>query len=76
MCGGCHTRPALYSGHVGSSIGLPGIWVLAAVTVGGSVAGIAGIIVRSASCSRFVSAPETGCAKKCRSNFKTNRRYR
>ena len=30
---------------VGSSIGLPGIWVLAAVTIGGSLMGIAGMLL-------------------------------
>lgn len=35
----------IYPKVVGSSIGLPGIWVLAAVTVGGSVAGIAGMLL-------------------------------
>ncbi len=30
---------------VGSSIGLPGIWVLAAVTVGGGLMGIAGMVI-------------------------------
>ena len=30
---------------VGSSIGLPGIWVLAAVTIGGGVLGIAGMLL-------------------------------
>lgn len=35
----------IYPRVVGSSIGLPGIWVLAAVIVGGSVAGILGMMV-------------------------------
>lgn len=35
----------IYPKVVGSSIGLPGIWVLAAVTVGGSVAGISGMLL-------------------------------
>jgi len=30
---------------VGSSIGLPGVWVLAAVTVGGGVMGIPGMLI-------------------------------
>ena len=30
---------------VGSSIGLPGIWVLAAVTVGGGIMGILGMLI-------------------------------
>lgn len=35
----------IYPRVVGSSIGLPGIWVLAAVTVGGGVMGIAGMFL-------------------------------
>ncbi|MBQ4093434.1 MAG: AI-2E family transporter [Oscillospiraceae bacterium] len=35
----------IYPRVVGSSIGLPGIWVLAAVTVGGGVAGIGGMLI-------------------------------
>ncbi|MBQ3055374.1 MAG: AI-2E family transporter [Oscillospiraceae bacterium] len=34
----------IYPKVVGSSIGLPGIWVLAAVTVGGGIAGVAGML--------------------------------
>lgn len=35
----------IYPKVVGSSIGLPGLWVLAAVTVGGGLAGIAGMVI-------------------------------
>jgi predicted PurR-regulated permease PerM len=35
----------IYPRVVGSSMGLPGIWVLAAVTVGGGLAGIAGMLL-------------------------------
>ena len=35
----------IYPKVVGSSIGLPGIWVLAAVTVGGGVMGISGMLL-------------------------------
>ena len=35
----------IYPRVVGTSIGLPGIWVLAAVTVGGSLLGFAGLII-------------------------------
>lgn len=35
----------IYPKVVGSSIGLPGMWVLAAVTVGGSLFGIAGMLL-------------------------------
>ena len=35
----------IYPKVVGSSLGLPGIWVLAAVTVGGGVAGVMGMLL-------------------------------
>ena len=35
----------IYPRVVGSSIGLPGLWVLAAVTVGGSLFGIGGMLI-------------------------------
>ena len=35
----------IYPKVVGSSIGLPAIWVLAAVTVGGGILGIPGMII-------------------------------
>ncbi|MBQ4353514.1 MAG: AI-2E family transporter [Clostridia bacterium] len=35
----------IYPRVVGSSIGLPGIWVLAAVTVGGGILGVGGMLV-------------------------------
>lgn len=35
----------IYPKVVGSSIGLPGLWVLAAVTVGGGVLGVAGMLL-------------------------------
>lgn len=34
----------IYPKVVGSSIGLPGIWVLASVTIGGSIMGVAGML--------------------------------
>jgi len=35
----------IYPKVVGSSIGLPGIWVLAAITVGGGIMGISGMLI-------------------------------
>lgn len=35
----------IYPKVVGSSMGLPGIWVLAAVTIGGGVMGVAGMLI-------------------------------
>jgi len=37
----------IYPKVVGSSVGLPGIWVLVAVTLGGSLGGILGMLVRA-----------------------------
>ena len=37
----------IYPKVVGSSIGLPGIWVLAAVTVGGGLLGLEGVLLLS-----------------------------
>ena len=41
----------IYPQVVGSSVGLPSIWVLAAVTVGGSLMGVAGMLVFIPLCS-------------------------
>lgn len=41
----------IYPKVVGTSIGLPGIWVLVAVTVGGSMFGIAGMLIFVPLCS-------------------------
>ena len=35
----------IYPKVVGASIGLPGIWVLTAVTIGGGLAGIPGMLI-------------------------------
>lgn len=35
----------IYPRVVGSSIGLPGLWVLATVTIGGGIAGIFGMLI-------------------------------
>ena len=41
----------IYPQVVGSSVGLPSIWVLAAVTVGGSLMGVAGMLAFIPLCS-------------------------
>ena len=41
----------IYPQVVGSSVGLPSIWVLVAVTVGGSLMGVAGMLVFIPLCS-------------------------
>lgn len=50
----------IYPRVVGSSIGLPGIWVLAAVTVGGSLGGIPGM---------FLGVPLVACAYRILRDF-------
>lgn len=47
----------IYPRVVGSSMGLPGIWVLAAVTIGGGIMGISGMLLGvplAAACYRFL----------------------
>lgn len=49
----------IYPKVVGKSLGLPGIWVLAAVTVGGGVLGIGGMLIGvplAAACYRLLKA--------------------
>ncbi len=41
----------IYPKVVGKSVGLPGMWVLAAVTVGGSTMGVAGMLISVPICS-------------------------
>ncbi len=41
----------IYPRVVGNAVGLPGIWVLAAVTVGGNISGIIGMLVSVPICS-------------------------
>ena len=43
----------IYPKVVGKSIGLPGMWVLLAVTVGASVGGILGMFIATPLCSLF-----------------------
>ena len=45
----------IYPHVVGGSVGLPSIWVLAAVTLGGSMMGVAGMLVFIPMCSVFYS---------------------
>lgn len=43
----------IYPKVVGKSVGLPGIWVLAAVTIGGSAFGVLGMLLSVPVCSVF-----------------------
>ena len=49
----------IYPKVVGKSVGLPGIWVLVAVTIGGNLFGIVGIIVAVPACAVFYSILRT-----------------
>lgn len=54
----------IYPKVVGSSLGLPGIWVLAAVTVGGGILGIAGMLLGvplAAAAYRMLRDDVNGC---------------
>ena len=55
----------IYPKVVGTSMGLPGIWVLAAVTVGGGILGIAGMLLGvplAAAAYRILRDDVNGCA--------------
>lgn len=70
----------IYPRVVGKSVGLPGIWVLAAVTIGGSLFGIGVFcsLCRYVLCSIRCSAMrlKIGCAKNARmTNFDPNVKY-
>ena len=41
----------IYPHVVGNSVGLPAIWVLVAVTVGGNLAGVPGMFISIPACS-------------------------
>lgn len=49
----------IYPKVVGKSVGLPGIWVLVAVTIGGNLFGVIGIIVAVPACAVFYSVLRT-----------------
>ena len=49
----------IYPKVVGKSVGLPGIWVLVAVTVGASIGGIGGMLISVPLCSILYSLLET-----------------
>lgn len=51
----------IYPRVVGSSMGLPGIWVLAAVTVGGGVMGIVGMLIGVPPCSDCLPSSAAVC---------------
>ncbi|MCI8913342.1 MAG: AI-2E family transporter [Lawsonibacter sp.] len=56
----------IYPKVVGSSIGLPGIWVLAAVTIGGGVLGIGGMLLAVPLAATFYQVLRDDVAKRNR----------
>lgn len=54
----------IYPRVVGNSVGLPSIWVLAAVTLGGSTMGVVGMLVMIPLCSVLYSLLRTATRKK------------
>ena len=56
----------IYPKVVGSSIGLPGIWVLAAVTIGGGVLGIGGMLLAVPLAATFYKVLRDDVAKRNR----------
>lgn len=65
----------IYPRVVGTSIGLPGIWVLAAVTIGGGIMGIGGMLLGvplAAACYRIIRNDISKDAAKCGEGVETN----
>ena len=56
----------IYPRVVGSSMGLPAIWVLAAVTLGGRLMGAAGMLVMIPVCSVAYALLRTGTERRLR----------
>lgn len=54
----------IYPKVVGNSVGLPSIWVLAAVTIGGSTMGITGMLIMIPLCSVMYSMLRTNTRKR------------
>ncbi|MBU3805294.1 MAG: AI-2E family transporter [Candidatus Fournierella pullistercoris] len=57
----------IYPRVVGGSVGLPAIWVLVAVTIGGSAMGVVGMLVMIPACSVLYSLMRTVTWKRLRS---------
>lgn len=56
----------IYPKVVGNSVGLPSIWVLVAVTLGGSAMGLVGMLVFIPLCSMFYTLVKTDIIKRLR----------
>ena len=58
----------IYPKVVGKSVGLPGMWVLLSVTVGGSVGGLVGLIIATPLCSLLYALVSQTVNDKLRKN--------
>ena len=65
----------IYPRVVGNSVGLPGIWVLMAVTVGGSAMGVVGMLVMIPACSVAYSLLRTATRRKLRQKGVDREKY-
>lgn len=63
----------IYPKIMGSSLGLPGIWVLAAVTIGGSTFGILGMLIGVPVFAAFYKIAGEGVRKREKRNAKVSR---
>ena len=60
----------IYPKVVGSSIGMPGIWVLAAVTLGGGIFGVLGMLLGVPLVAALYNIIKTDLSKRERSSLK------
>lgn len=65
----------IYPKVVGNSVGLPGIWVLMAVTLGGSTMGVLGMLVMIPACSVAYSLLRTATRRKLREKGVEREKY-
>lgn len=65
----------VYPRVVGNSVGLPSIWVLVAVTLGGSTMGVMGMIVMIPLCSVVYSLVRTATRDRLRQNHVEKEKY-
>ena len=54
----------IYPKVVGNSVGLPSIWVLVAVTIGGSAMGVVGMLIFIPLCSVFYALAKESVARR------------
>ena len=65
----------IYPKVVGNSVGLPGIWVLMAVTLGGATMGVMGMLVMIPACSVAYSLLRTATRRKLREKGVERKKY-